>query len=84
MNFKPRADILAFRQLGQGLTGASYAAITYGPQLNNYRDLVKPIQKSDVNEAEPLSPDEVRIIQRVAEKFPNDQDVYDAAHREKI
>lgn len=78
------ADILAFRQLGQGLTGASYAAITYGPQLNNYRDLVKPIQKSDVNEAEPLSPDEVRIIQRVAEKFPNDQDVYDAAHREKI
>jgi len=78
------ADILAFRQLGQGLTGASYAAITYGPQLNNYRDLVKPIQDSDLEEAEPLSPEEVRIIQCVAEKFPNDRDVYDAAHREKI
>lgn len=37
------ADILAFWQLGQGLTGASYAAITYGPQLNKYRDLMKPL-----------------------------------------
>lgn len=78
------ADMLAFRQLGRGLTGASYAAITYGPQLNNYRDLVKPIQESDVNEAEPLSPEEARIIQHVAEMFPNEQEVYDAAHREKI
>jgi putative zinc finger/helix-turn-helix YgiT family protein len=78
------ADMLAFRQLGRGLTGASYAAIIYGPQLNNYRDLVKPVQESDVNDAEPLSQEEARIIQRVAEKFPNEQDVYDAAHREKI
>jgi hypothetical protein len=53
-------------------------------QLNNYSDLAKPIQESDLNEAEPLSPDAARIIQRVAEKFPNDQDVYEAAHREKI
>jgi hypothetical protein len=36
------ADMVAFRLLGKGLTGASYAAITFGPQLNNYRDLVKP------------------------------------------
>jgi putative zinc finger/helix-turn-helix YgiT family protein len=78
------ADMLAFRQLGRGLTGASYAAITYGPQLNNYRDLVKPIQESEVSEAEPLSQEEARIIERVAEKFPNEQEVYDAAHREKI
>jgi putative zinc finger/helix-turn-helix YgiT family protein len=78
------ADMLAFRQLGKGLTGASYAAITYGPQLNNYRDLVKPIKESDVNDAEALSREEERIIQRVAEKFPNEQEVYDAAHREKI
>ena len=78
------ADMLAFRRLGKGLTGASYAAITYGPQLNNYKDLVKPIQESDVKDAEPLSPEETRIIQRVAETFPKEQDVYEAAHREKI
>lgn len=78
------ADMLAFRQLGKGLTGASYAAITYGPQLNNYRDLVKPIKESDVNDAEPLTAEELRIVGYVAEKFPDEQDVYDAAHREKI
>jgi hypothetical protein len=76
--------MLAFRYLGRGLTGASYAALTYGPQLNNYRDLVKPIQEPDQNEAEPLSQEEARIIYRVAEKFPTDPAVYDAAHREKI
>lgn len=78
------ADMLAFRRLGRGLTGASYAAITFGPQLNNYRDLVKPIQESDVNDAAPLSLEEARIIKRVAEKFPHEQAVYDAAHRERI
>ena len=78
------ADMLAFRHLGKGLTGASYAAITYGPQLNNYRDLIKPIKDSDVNDAEPLSEEEFRIIHQVAEKFPNKEDVYNAAHREKV
>lgn len=78
------ADMLAFRQIGKGLTGASYAAITYGPQLNNYRDLVRPIKESDINAAEPLSEEELRIIHRVAANFPTEQDVYDAAHREKI
>ena len=78
------ADMLAFRQLGKGITGASYAAITYGPQLNNYRDLVKPIKDSDVRDAEPLSVEELIIINQVAEKFPKEKDVYDATHREKI
>ena len=78
------ADLIAFRKLGKGLTGASYAAIIYGPQLNNYKDLVKPIKASDVSEAEPLSEEEFRIIGQIAEKFPHEQDVYDAAHREKI
>ncbi len=78
------ADMLAFRQLGKGLTGASYAALPYGPQLNNYTDLVKPIKASDVNTSEPLSDEESRIIHKVADKFPNEQDIYDAAHREKI
>jgi len=78
------ADMLAFRRLGEGLTGASYAAIIYGPQLNNYRDLIKPIRDSDVNDAEPLSEEELRILHQVAERFPNEEDVYNAAHREKI
>lgn len=78
------ADMLAFRQFGKGLTGASYAAITYGPQLNNYRDLVRPVKKSDENTAEPLSSEELEIIQQVAKKFPKEQMVYDAAHREKV
>ena len=78
------ADMLAYRQLGKGLTGASYAAITYGPQLNNYRDLINPISKSDSNKAEPLSEEETNIIQQITERFPNEQEVYKAAHREKI
>jgi len=78
------ADMLAFRRLGKGLTGASYAAMPYGPQLNNYRDLVKPIKDSEVGDAEPLSMEEIRILHQVAEKFPKEKDVYNAAHREKI
>ena len=78
------ADFLCFRQIDRSLTGASYAAMTYGPQLNNYIDLIDPIKASDENEAEPLSGDELRILKRVAEKFPEEQMVYDAAHREKI
>ena len=78
------ADFLCFRQIDRSLTGASYAAMTYGPQLNNYRDLIDPIKASDENEAEPLSGDELRILKRVAEKFPEEQMAYDAAHRERI
>ena len=74
----------AFRQLGKGLTGASYAAMTYGPQLNNYKELVKSIQESDIKDAELLSQEELRVIHQVAEKFPNKRQVYDAAHRENI
>ena len=78
------ADMLAFRQLGRGLTGASYAALPYGPQLNNYRDLIKSIKASNMNDAEPLSEEELRIIGQVAGRFPKEDDVYKAAHREKI
>jgi len=78
------ADMLAFRKLGKGLTGASYAALPYGPQLNNYNYLVRPIKASNENDAEPLNEDEQRIITRVATTFPEEQAVYEAAHREKI
>ncbi len=78
------ADFVSFRTLGRSLTGASYAAITYGPQLNNYRDLIDPIKASDVNDAEPLSDAEKGILKKIAEKFPDEQMIYDAAHREVI
>ena len=78
------ADFLCFKQIGCSLTGSSYAAITYGPQLNNYRDLIDPIKASDENEADPLTVEELRILKQIVEKFPEEQIVFDAAHREKI
>jgi len=78
------ADFSCFRQSGQSITGASYAALPHGPQLNNYKDLIGPIKASDENEAEPLSDDELGILKKLAKKFPEEQMVYDAAHREKV
>ena len=49
------ADMLAFRDLGTSMTGASYAALPLGPQLNNYRDLVEEIKMADESQAEPLT-----------------------------
>lgn len=78
------ADFLSFRQLGRGMTGASYAAIKYGPQLNNYSYLIDPIKDSDENQAEPLMDDEIRILKKIVETFPDERMVYEAAHRENI
>lgn len=78
------ADFVCFQQTGRGLTGASYAALTYGPQLNNYRDLVDPIRDSDESQAEALTDMELTILKQVIEKFPEEQRVYAAAHREKV
>ena len=78
------ADMLAFKFLGRSMTGSTYAALPYGPQLNNYSDLVDEIKKADESEAEQLSKDELRIIDRIAAKFPHEQMVYDAAHQERI
>jgi len=78
------ADMLAYRELKKGLTGASYAAIPYGPQLNNYRELLEDIKQADTRDTTPLSEEELRIVQRIAETFPDEHAVYDAAHREKV
>ena len=40
-------DMLAFKELGRSITGSTYAALPYGPQLNNYNDLVELIQNAD-------------------------------------
>ncbi|PKN30172.1 MAG: hypothetical protein CVU64_04595 [Deltaproteobacteria bacterium HGW-Deltaproteobacteria-21] len=76
-------DMIAFRETGQGMTGATYAALPHGPQLNNYRDLVPLIKDADETEAEPLSEHEKRILARIAKTFPGDQKIYGAAHKER-
>ncbi len=78
------ADFTCFRQFGQSITGASYAALPHGPQLNNYKELIDPIKASDENKAETLSDDELDILKKIARKFPEEQMVYKAAHREKV
>jgi putative zinc finger/helix-turn-helix YgiT family protein len=75
-------DMVAFRELGQSVTGATYAALPQGPQLNNYRELVDLIREADEEQAEPLSEQEERILVRIARVFPSDQAVYRAAHKE--
>lgn len=78
------ADMLAFKKIGRGLTGASYASLPYGPQLNNYSDLLQAIKDSDSSGAEPLQDEELAVIYQVARRFPQERDAYDAAHREKV
>ena len=78
------ADMVAHRELGESMTGSTYAALPYGPQLNNYKDLIDDIMKADEVKSKPLSPEEKRIITRIALKFPRERMVYDAAHKEKI
>ncbi|MCP4668871.1 MAG: DUF4065 domain-containing protein [Deltaproteobacteria bacterium] len=78
------ADMLAFKFLGKSMTGAAYAALPFGPQLNNYVDLIDEIKNSDESSAEPLSHDEVSIIKKITKAFPVERMVYDAAHREAV
>lgn len=78
------ADMVAHRETGESITGSTYAALPYGPQLNNYKDLIDDIIKADESKAEPLGPEEKRIITRIALKFSEERMVYDAAHKEKI
>ena len=78
------ADMTARRDLGRGMTGATYAALPMGPQLNNYRDLVDEILRADPSDAEPLTTEEEAVIAAVAKAFPTNKAVYDAAHREPV
>lgn len=78
------ADMLAFRELGESITGSTYACLPLGPQLNNYRDLIDEIKNADEKSAEQLTPEEKKIIGRISMVFPEDQMVFEAAHREKI
>jgi DNA-binding transcriptional regulator YiaG len=46
-------NMVSFRDTGQSMTGATYAALPHGPQLNNYRELVPLIRGADDNEGRP-------------------------------
>ena len=78
------ADMIAYRECGESMTGATYAALPYGPQMNNYRDLIDAIRHADKTEADPLTAGEEQVISRITECCPEDQLVYDAAHREMV
>jgi putative zinc finger/helix-turn-helix YgiT family protein len=77
------ADMIAFRETGQSMTGAAYAALPHGPQLNNYTELTMLIKKANEDEAEPLTDHEERIIARIAKTFPGNQTIYRAVHEEQ-
>jgi putative zinc finger/helix-turn-helix YgiT family protein len=77
-------DMLAYRETGQSVTGAAYAALPKGPQLNNYKDLVDKIIEAKEKQAEPLTTEEKRIVRRVAMTFPENGQIYKAAHQEDI
>jgi len=78
------ADMLAYKELGCSMTGATYAALRLGPQLNNYRDLIEDIINADETAAEPLTREENKIISRISKKCPHKWDIYNAAHREGV
>jgi putative zinc finger/helix-turn-helix YgiT family protein len=77
-------DMEAYRESGQSVTGATYAALPMGPQLNNYKDLVAAIIKAPEKQAEPLTEEEKLIIEKVACAFPSAKKVFDASHREVV
>lgn len=76
------ADMMSFRDSGRSITGATYAALPQGPQLNNYAELIEHIRTADETIEEPLSDQEQRIIRRIAKTFPGNKAVYDASHDE--
>ena len=77
------ADMIAFRETDRCMSGATYAALPHGPQLNNYRELIPLIKDADESEAEPLTDHEERILARIVKACPSDQKVYGAAHLEQ-
>jgi putative zinc finger/helix-turn-helix YgiT family protein len=76
------ADMVAYRDLGKSMTGATYAALPQGPQLNNYSDLVPQIIEADTAATEPLSEAEREIITVLSKLFPKGTDAYHSSHKE--
>jgi len=66
------------------MTGATYAALPMGPQLNNYKELIDENIQADPHSVPPLNPAEEEIIATIAKTFSTNKMVYDASHRETI
>jgi putative zinc finger/helix-turn-helix YgiT family protein len=77
------ADMICFRETGRSMTGATYAALTHGPQINNYGELIDLIRGADETAEEELSDQERRIIQRIAMAFPTGTAAHKASHQEE-
>lgn len=78
------ADMISYRDHGESITGSTYAALPQGPQINNYNELIDAIKHADITPVDPLTAEEVKIVNKVAMTFPKNKDVYDATHREII
>ncbi len=76
------ADLVAYRELGRGITGGTYAVMPYGPQLDNYADLVEEILKVDTSTIDPLNEQEISIIKRLSKIFKHQRSAFDASHAE--
>ncbi|SDU67617.1 type II TA system antitoxin MqsA family protein [Desulfobacula phenolica] len=76
------ADMFAKKMLGRSMTGATYANLSYGPQLNNYRELLDEIKNADAAKAQPLTSEELNIIKKISHTFPENQMIFDAAQKE--
>ena len=77
------ADLVAYRELGRGMTGATYAVMPYGPQLDNYAGLVDEILKVDnTSTAEPLNEQEISIISKLSGIYTHQRTAFDASHAE--
>jgi len=78
------ADMIAYRDYGESISGSTYAALPQGPQINNYKDLIDEIKHADSSCVDPLTAEEIKIVRKIAMAFPDNRDVYAASHREIV
>jgi len=76
------ADMKAYKELGASMTGAHYARLPHGPQIDNYSELIDEIKKADENDADPLDLEERRIISKLAKRWPDKYELFEASHKE--
>lgn len=77
-------DFLHFKRTGTGITGATYAALPNGPQLNNYPDLEMVIKNAELSPHDQLTQDELDTIIFIAGKFRRINSVIGSALDEEI
>jgi putative zinc finger/helix-turn-helix YgiT family protein len=78
------SDMMAYRDTGKSMTGATYSKLPLGPQMNNYKELIDLIKKADETMAESFTPEEKKILIKISEIFTDPQKVYAASQSEII